>query len=74
LLDAHGDDAMREAVGRAVRAGTLSVAAVQRAIRTLGARRREGSRPRAVAAQPRGPHTHQLILPLRRAESKRGAS
>ncbi|MGH7435026.1 MAG: IS21 family transposase [Polyangiaceae bacterium] len=74
LLESHGDDALREAVGRAVRSGTLSVAAVQRALRTLGARRREGSRPRAVAAQPRGPHAHQLALPLRGAESKRGAS
>jgi transposase len=74
LLEAHGDEAMREAIGRAVRSATLSVAGVRRALRTLGARRREGSRPRAGAAQPRGRDTRQLELPVGRAESKRGAS
>src|ERR1700691_2647936 len=39
LLVEHGDDTMREALGRAVRSGALTVAAVQRALRTLGARR-----------------------------------
>lgn len=74
LLDKHGDDALREAIGRAVRSATLTVAAVRRALRTLSARRREGApRPRAGAAQPRGPETRQLALPIR-AESKRGAS
>ena len=74
LLEAHGDQAMREAIGRAVRSGSLSVAGVRHALRTLGARRHEGSRPRAGVAQPRGPHTRQLTLPIHRAQSKRGAS
>lgn len=74
LLEAHGDDTMREAIGRAVRSDALSVAGVRRALRTLGARRLEGSRPRAGAAQPRGPDAHQLTLPVSRADSKRGAS
>ena len=38
LLEARGDDVMREAIGRAVRVGTLSVAGVRRALSTLGAR------------------------------------
>ncbi len=74
LLDERGDDAMREAIGRAVRAGHLSVCGVKRALSTLGARRREGTSPRARAAQPRGPDPRQLPLPIGRAESKRGAS
>ena len=74
LLEAHGDEAMREAIGRAVRSAALSVAGVRRALRTLGARRREGARPRARAAQPRGRDTRQLELTAGRAESKRGAS
>jgi hypothetical protein len=73
LLETHGDDTMREAIGRAVRSGTLDVAGVRRALRTLGARRSEGARrPRSGAAQPRGAHPRQLTLTLRRAESKRG--
>ena len=43
LLESHDDDTMREAIGRAVRAGTLTVAGVKRALSTLGARRRDGS-------------------------------
>ncbi|MGH2836213.1 MAG: hypothetical protein ACRDKD_08360 [Solirubrobacteraceae bacterium] len=74
LLEAHGDDTLREAIGRAVRSGNLSITGVHRALRTLGARRREGSRPRAGAAQPRGRDAAQLTLPVGRAESKRGAS
>jgi hypothetical protein len=74
LLDKHGDDALREAIGRAVRSATLTVAGVRRALRILSARRHEGAvRPRAGAAQPRGPETRQLALPIR-AESKQGAS
>jgi hypothetical protein len=72
LLEEHGDDSMREALGRAVRSGTLSVAGVKLALRTLSARRRG---PRRVGvAQPRARHAHQLALPLGRAESKGGAS
>jgi transposase len=74
LLEGHGDDTMREALGRAVRGGTLTVAGVKRALSTLGARRRDGSGHRVVVAQPRGHRARQLALPLVRAESKRGAS
>jgi len=65
---------MREAIGRAVRKGSMSVAGVRRALSTLGARRRDGSRHRAGAAQPRGQEPRQLTLPVGRAESKRGGS
>ena len=74
LLESYGDDTMRDAVGRAVRNGHLSVAGVRRALSTLGARRLEGPRPRAVAAQPRGQHPRQLSLPVGSAESKGGRS
>ena len=74
LLEQYGDDALREAIGRAVRAEHLSVSGVKRALSTLGARRREGGSPRAGAAQPRGQDPRQLPLPIGRAESKRGAS
>jgi transposase len=74
MLDERGDDAMREAIGRAVRSSALTVTAVRRALRTLGARRSEGASRRSGAAQPRGREAHQLTLPVGRAESKRGAS
>jgi len=74
LLEGHGDDTMRDALGRAVRAGTLTVAGVKRALSTMGARRRDGSGHRVVVAQPRGQDPQQLTLPVVRAESKRGAS
>jgi len=74
LLETHGDETLREAIGRAVRSAMLSVAGVRRALRTLGARRLEGERPRAGAAQPRGQDARQLELPVDRAESKRGVS
>jgi transposase len=51
MLEAHGDDAIREAITHAVAKGTLSVAAVRR---TLGVRGREGECPLVRAAQPRG--------------------
>jgi hypothetical protein len=72
LLEVYADDTMREAIGRAVRAGKLSVPGVKRALSTLGARRRDGERRRAVAAQPRGRESRQLALPMRRAEPKGG--
>jgi transposase len=72
LLEEHGDDNMREAIGRAVRTGSLSVAGVRLALRTLGARRRGGARHRVGVAQPRGRHPQQLALPIRRADSKGG--
>ncbi len=74
LLEDFGDDTMREAIGRAVRAGTLSVTGVTRVLSTLGARRRDGDRRRAGAAQPRARDARQLTLPVRRAEPKGGDS
>ncbi len=73
LLEGHGDDMMREAIGRAVRAATLTVAAVKRALSKMGARRRDGFRHRVVAAQPRGQDGRQLTLAVVRADAKRGA-
>lgn len=64
LLEAHGDDAMRAAIARAVKSGKLTVAAVARALSTLSAQ----------GAQPRGQDPRQLALPVGRAESKDGAS
>ncbi len=64
LLEAHGDDAMRAAIARAVKSGKLTVAGVTHALSTLSARR----------AQPRGQDARQLALPTARAESKGGAS
>jgi transposase len=74
LLEEYGDDSMRDAVGRAVRSGSLSVAGVRLALRTLSARRRGGPGRRVAAAQPRGLRSHQLALPIPRAESKGGDS
>jgi transposase len=74
LLDGHGDDTMREAIGRAVRAATLTVAGVKRALSKMGARRRDGSGHRVVGAQPRGQDARQLTLADVRADSKRGAT
>jgi len=74
LLSARGDDAMREAIGRAVRAGELDVAGVRRALSTLGAPRSDGSRRHSGAAQPRGRNGRQLTLPIGRAARTRGAS
>ena len=64
LLEKYGDDEMRSAIARAVRSGKLTVAAVERALSTLSARR----------AQPRGEDAPQLVLPVTRAASKDGAS
>lgn len=74
LLDACGDGAMREAVGRAVRASELTVAGVRRALSKLGARRRGGSSRRSEVAQPRGRDARQLTLPIGRAERTGGGS
>ena len=63
LLEHYGDDAMRAAIARAVASGTLTVAAVGRALSNLGAQR----------AQPRGQDV-QLALPVVRAQAKDGAS
>jgi hypothetical protein len=53
LLDRHGDEAMRDAIERAVSEGTLSVAGVRRALRSAPAGQ-EGPSPRVRRAQPRG--------------------
>lgn len=74
LLERHGDDAMRAAIARAVKAGTLTVAGVRRALSRTSVRKRDGERRRAGAAQPRGPKRQQLELALHRAELKGGAS
>ena len=72
LLDRCGDHTMREAIGRAVRAGELDVAGVRRALSKLGARRSGASSRRSGVAQPRGSSATQLKLPIRAAT--RGAS
>ncbi len=71
LLEAHGDDVMREAITRAVEHGQLSVSAVRRRL-PPSARRQEGERPPVPRAQPRGAGPEQMPLPLRRAERKDG--
>jgi transposase len=63
LLEEHGDDTMRAALGSAVREGVLSVAGVRRALSTSSAAPRHA----------RGSRGDQLPLPLRRAD-KRGTS
>jgi transposase len=62
LLEKHGDEAMREAITRAVQSGKLTVAAIERALSLSSARR----------APPRGQDAHQLALPGDRAESTGG--
>lgn len=73
LLDHHGDDAMREAIGCAVRRNALFVSAVRRNL-PKSARGSDGERHHVGAAHTRGPSASQLALPIGRAESKRGAS
>jgi transposase len=74
LLEGHGDDALRDAIGCAVRAATLTVSGVRRALSKTSARRPDGSGHRVEVAQPRGQDARQLALPIVRAESNRGAS
>lgn len=71
LLEKHGDDDLRAAIGRAVRSGRLTVTSVHCAL-PLGARGRDGVSHHARAAQPRGPEGRQLSLGLGRAEPKKG--
>jgi transposase len=73
LLEAHGDDAMREAITHVVELGQLYVSAVRRRL-SSSARRREGERPPVLRAPPRGTTPLQMSLPSRRAEPKDGAS
>jgi hypothetical protein len=71
LLEANGDEVMREAFAHAVDEGTMSVAAVRRA---LSARQREGERPRVGEARPRGDERGSLALPFGRADLGGGES
>lgn len=73
MLDQHGDHVMRTALARAVRAGTLSVAGVRRALPKSSARKRSGASRSVGVAQPRGRHAAQLPLPLGRAATRGGA-
>jgi hypothetical protein len=70
LLEQHGDDTMREAIGEAVKHGLLSVAGVRRRL-PQGTRRPDSERQQLRATKPRGSQPGQLCLPLRHAE--RGA-
>lgn len=74
LLDRHGDDTLRDAIGLAVERDELTVGGVRRGLAALGAREGDGSGHRLRAAQPRGPSPRQQSLSFLRAETKRGAS
>jgi transposase len=71
MLELHGDDAMREAIGAAVKAGTLTVNGVRRAL-PASARGRRVERPGARAAPPRGLDGHRAPQPPLRAAPRRG--
>lgn len=73
LLDQHGDDALRDAIRRAVEGGQLSVTGVRRRLPS-SARGRDGGSRRGRVVQPREQQPGQLRLPLDRAEKGRGAS
>jgi hypothetical protein len=73
MLEQHGDDALRDAIGRAVERGHLSVAGVRRCLLS-SARGRDGERHHVRAAQSRGPERDQLALALGRAERDGGAA
>jgi transposase len=64
LLEQHGDDAMREAIGRAVRAGKLTVAGVESVLRTLKTRRHGDSAHRGGVVRPRRVDPRQLSLTI----------
>jgi phage-related baseplate assembly protein len=71
LLEQHGDDALRDAIGRAVERGHLSVAGVRRALPSH-ARGSDGANHRSRAAQTRARDERQLPLAFGRAQSKGG--
>lgn len=73
LLERHGDDTLRAAIGSAVRSGHLSVAGVRRALAS-SARGSDGESQHSQAAQPRAAKPRQLKLALRRAPSKGGVA
>ena len=73
LLEHHGDDVLRAALGEAVEHGCLSVAGVRRAL-SSGARGVDGVRHRPGAAQPRGEDGDQLVIPFHRAEPRGGVA
>jgi transposase len=74
LLERHGEDALREAIGHAVERDQLTVGAIRRGLSALGAREGDGSGRRLRAAQPRGPSGRQSSLPFDRAEPRGGSS
>jgi hypothetical protein len=71
LLERHGDDVLRDAIAQTVERGQLSVAGVRRRLPS-SARVSDGDSRRSRVVQPRGRKSHQLPLPLRRADRKRG--
>jgi transposase len=73
LLERHGDDGLRVAIGRAVARGQLSVTGVRRALPS-SAREGDGARRRARAAPPRGRARLSSGRGHDRAELSRGAS
>ena len=73
LLEEHGDDVLREAIGQAVKEGHLSVSAVTHAL-VKSVRGSDGECHHSRAAQPRGTDDDQMTLAFCRTESKRGAT
>lgn len=73
LLEQHGDDALRDAIGRAVERGYLSVAGVRRML-PASARGSAGASQQSRKARQRAPDDRQLKLTLGRAQSKDGAA
>lgn len=71
-LEEYGEDALREALARAVASSALSVTGVTRALLQMGARRVEATVPRPRAARSRARSARQLPLSLVRAQSKGG--
>ena len=73
LLEEHGDDVLREAIGQAVKEGHLSVSAVTRAL-VKSVRGSDGECHHFRAAQPRGTDDDRMTLAFCHTESKRGAT
>jgi transposase len=73
LLEQHGDDAMRDAIGRTVERGHLSVASVRRCLPS-SVRGRDGESHHVRVGQPRGADSSQMPLPWSRAARNGGAA
>lgn len=73
MLELHGDDTMREAIGAAVKTGKLTIAAVRHALPS-SARGRQGERPDVRGAPPRALDVSRLPPTPLRAASPRGSS